>query len=378
LCARLVVATVATVARNDSDTEVAVARQPSETGSAEESDAPLEELEIEDEDDLGDDLEEAEAVERSAASDALWTDVRIQPIEIALQAGVGFTLRAYRLSTDLREPELGDREDDFLPTGRDLTEDEELDEHELPEMDEDELTRQALAAAAEADGSTDTTDGKSADPDKPALTTPEPAAETTAGATGEDKAAQTASESSADETDAEEADAEEEEEAAEPEEVPVFLSEGGKLLIFRSAEGLVEYIRGEHDHELRQLDTWNELRQRVEPEDVVPLDEDRYELDLVVENLRAGHDAVDPELIIQAGEVSRDIGYALRLQSVINSLAPGSPLDDLDEGLRDVETGGFRSFFARRRVRKIEAQTTAALGWRTVIGKISAVVDWRD
>jgi len=168
------------------------------------------------------------------------------------------------------------------------------------------------------------------------------------------------------------------EESAEPEDVPVFLAERGKLLLFRSAEGLVEYVRGEHDHELSQLDSWAELRERIEAEDIVPLDEDRYELDLVVENLRGGHDAVDPELIIQAGEVSRDIGFALRLQPVINALAPGSPLDDLDEGLRVVETGGFRSFFARRRVRKIEAQTTAALGWRTVIGKISAAVDWRN
>jgi hypothetical protein len=260
------------------------------------------------------------------------------------------------LSTEIREPELGDRDDDF-PT-RAVAEDEELDEADLPEMDEDELTAQALAAGrdgepVEADADTDTTD--------------EPV---TATAVETDEA-----EPAAADTDEDEA---EEEESAEPEDVPVFLAERGKLLLFRSAEGLVEYVRGEHDHELSQLDSWAELRERIQAEDIVPLDEDRYELDLVVENLRGGHDAVDPELIIQAGEVSRDIGFALRLQSVINALAPGSPLDDLDEGLRVVETGGFRSFFARRRVRKIEAQTTAALGWRTVIGKISAVVDWRN
>jgi hypothetical protein len=62
----------------------------------------------------------------------------------------------------------------------------------------------------------------------------------------------------------------------------------------------------------------------------------------------------------------------------MTSLASGSPLDDLDEGLRTVEAGGFGAFFARRRLRKIDPQTTAALSWRTVIGKISAAVDWRD
>jgi hypothetical protein len=351
-----------------------VARQPSETGSAEDSEAALEELgldaEVEDEDIDGDD-----DAARSAASDALWTDVRVQPIEVSLTSGTGFTLRAYRLSTEVREPDLGDREDDF-PSLRAVPDDVELDEEELPEIDEDELTAQALAAGKDGEpaveGRTDArhrtdddgddddkADGGDADREPVVTEEPEVAAV----------------DAEADVDDADEAEAEEH---VEPEEVPVFLSEGGKLLLFRSPEGLVEYVRGEHDHELAQLDSWAELRERIEPEDIVPLDEDRYELDLVVENLRGGHDAMDPELIIQAGEAARDIGFALRLQSVINALAPGSPLDDLDEGLRAVEAGGFGSFFARRRVRKIEAQTTAALGWRTIIGKISAVVDWRD
>ena len=97
-----------------------------------------------------------------------------------------------------------------------------------------------------------------------------------------------------------------------------------------------------------------------------------------MENLRGGHDAWDPSLIIKAGEVARDLGYALRLEAVIGALSPGSPLDDLDEGLRTVESGGLGAFFARRRLRRIGAQTTAALGWRTIIGKISAAVDWRN
>ena len=54
----------------------------------------------------------------------------------------------------------------------------------------------------------------------------------------------------------------------------------------------------------------------------------------------------------------------------------GSPLDDLDEALRSAAAGGVGSFFGRRRLRKIGAQQ-ATLGWRTIIGKISAAVDWR-
>jgi hypothetical protein len=97
----------------------------------------------------------------------------------------------------------------------------------------------------------------------------------------------------------------------------------------------------------------------------------------VVENLRGGHDTWDLPLLIAAGEVARDLGYALRLKAVILALSPGSPLDDLDESLRAAESGGMGGFFGRRRLRKIGAQQ-ASLGWRSIIGKISAAVDWRD
>jgi hypothetical protein len=116
---------------------------------------------------------------------------------------------------------------------------------------------------------------------------------------------------------------------------------------------------------------------RVQSSDIDPLPEDRYELDLVVENLRGGHDTWDLPLLIAAGEVARDLGFALRLKPVILALSPGSPLDDLDEALRTAEGGGMGGFFGRRRLRKIGAQQ-ASLGWRSIIGKISAAVDWRD
>jgi hypothetical protein len=149
------------------------------------------------------------------------------------------------------------------------------------------------------------------------------------------------------------------------------------LLLFSTAEELVAFVKSDADHDLTQLDTWESLRRRITASAVVPAGQDRYELDLVVENLRGGHDAWDSELLISAGEIARDLAYALRLEPVRTALAPGSPLDDLDEALRASAEGGVGGFFARRRMKKIGAQQ-AALGWRTIIGKISAAVDWRD
>ena len=284
---------------------------------------------------------------------AFWEELRIDPVEIALPGGTGFTLRAYRMSNDLTPTDTSDRDEDdpFSARARREEEDDEADlftDEELAEQAEAagrEERRKARAGDADEDDDADAADKDETDED-----------ETVAHAEDEDV---------------------EEEEEEETEEVPVFLTHRGKLLIFRSAEGLVSFIRSGAPHDLAQIDTWTTLADRVEPVNVAPLDEDSYELDLVVENLRGGHDSWDPPLIIEAGEVARDLAYALRLPAVLDMLSPGNSLDDLDEALRGVVNGGISGFMARRRLRKIGAQT-ASLGWRTIIGKISAAVDWRD
>src|SRR5262249_49162474 len=149
-----------------------------------------------------------------------------------------------------------------------------------------------------------------------------------------------------------------------------------KIYLFHNPEKLIEFVRSEAEHDLTQLDTWDDLVERVTPDDVVPVPDDTYELDLVVENLRGGADAWDTALILRAGELARDVGFALRMPVVINAMATGSPLDDLDEALRAADKGGFSGLLARRRLRKIPAQQSA-LAWRTVIGRISAAADWR-
>jgi hypothetical protein len=280
------------------------------------------------------DAEETESG-RPASTDELWSAVRIDPVEIALPKGVGYTLRAYRPADEVTATDVSGRETDIFPERRPerVVDDEEAD------LDED----------FEDEGFDE--DDQTFDDD----------------------------ESELDEAEDEEEDDEDEEdeETDEAEEVPVFLGHAGHVYLFRSAEGLVEFVRSDAEHDLTQLDTWPELVKRISAEDVAPLAEDTYELDLVVNNLRGGRDAWDAALLIQAGEVARDLGYALRLDSVVDALSPGSPLDDLDEALRSVEAGGVGGFLARRRLKKIGTEA-APLSWRSIIGNISSVVDWRD
>jgi hypothetical protein len=255
-----------------------------------------------------------------------WAEAGIDPVKVALpNAVIGYTLRAYRPAGEV------------TPT-----------DAPVAEQDEDDLfaAREQARIGSERRFDTIVDDHDTAEfpPDEP---------------------------------DPSEFAAEEEEEAATDEEVPLFLSHRGKLLLFGSAESLVEFIRSGAPHDMEQLECWPAVRKEVQPTDVAPSDEDTYELDLVVENLRGGHDAWDLALLISAGEFARDVGYALRLHTVLAAMAAGSPLDHLDEVMRATAAGGIGAMLARRKLRRIGAQQ-ASLGWRAVIGKISHAIDWRD
>ncbi len=289
---------------------------------------------------------EPDATASADAARALWDELRIDPVEIALPAGTGYTLRAYRPASELTPTDVAERDadDPFLARRQAVEADDEDENEDLGILDED--VAREFAESDDEEKRAKRGDGDGAD--------------------------------DAEKGDAENEDTDEEAaDEADDEEVPAFLTHRGRLLLFKTPESLVSFVRSGAPNDLSQLDSWNELSERVEPADIAPRDEDIYELDLVVENLRGGHDTWDPTLLIEAGEVARDLAYALRLPAVLDMLSAGSSLDDLDEALRASVNGGIGGFMGRRRLKKIGAQT-ASLGWRTIVGKISAIVDWRD
>lgn len=152
--------------------------------------------------------------------------------------------------------------------------------------------------------------------------------------------------------------------------VPVFLGSDGVAYAFQSTEGLVDFLRSDEPHDLSELPGWDDVKTADEI-DVTPDEMGIYQLDLVVTMLRAGADSWDAELLVLAGECARDLGKYAELPDVLAALAPGSPLDALDDDLRN---GGI---LARRRLRKLDGDTLA-IGWRSVISRLGAAVDFRD
>jgi DNA-directed RNA polymerase delta subunit len=281
---------------------------------------------------------------RSTRTEKLWADVRVDPVEIALPGGVGYTLRAYRSSAEIAQPEMGPATED--------------------DLDDFDAASAAVARRRRGSSADDESDVEELDEDVEEL--------------DEDELDEDEDEDEAEEDEDEEDEEEEDEEDEEVvQDVPVFLGRGGRVFLFHSPDKLVEFVKSGAEHDLSQIDSWGTLVKRITSKDVVPLEDDTYELDLVVENLRGGPDAWDSALILKAGEIARDLSFALRIDPVVISLAAGSPLDDLDEALRSAEAGGIGSLFAKRKLRKIPAQQSS-LAWRTIIGKISAAADWRD
>jgi len=308
---------------------------------------------------------------RPADVDELWAAARIDVVEIALPGGVGYTLRAYRSEDDVETTDISEREVDHFPDrhrpvrsydhDEKAIRDDEDDDTEVHDFDAD------FAAAGDETGELDPAeldDELDEDVDE------------TDDALDSDEDDELDEDEESDEDGAEAAAGEDEEELA-PEEIPIFLGYRGKLLLFRSPEGLLKFIKSDAPHDLAQLAAWPELAEKVTVDDLTPLEEDTYELDLVVSNLRGSRDSWDANLIIRAGEVARDIGRSFELEQVENALAAGSPLDDLDEALRASLAGGVGGFFGRRKLKKIGTEA-APLSWRSIIGKISGIVDWRD
>jgi hypothetical protein len=270
---------------------------------------------------------------RSDEVEEYWDDLDLEVVEIALPRGVGLTLRQYRVveETDTAADD-DDDEDAVDEVTADAEDDEDRDDQRDKDSDRD-------SDEDDADEITDLDDEDEDDEDsddendrgrKPARTGP----------------------------------------AAGEEEV-VMLTTERSLHLFRSPEGLVAFVKSGAPHDLSDAPGWDRLVSTIEVNLVVPDDEDRYELDLVVDNLRGGPDVWERDLIVGAGEIARDVAYACRLPDVLKVLAPGSPLDDLDEALRK------SGFFARRKLRRL-GRDQVSLGWRTVIGKMSSAVTWHD
>lgn len=164
--------------------------------------------------------------------------------------------------------------------------------------------------------------------------------------------------------------------------VASFLSRGGRLLLFRTAEGLARFVREESGHDLADPSGWREdtaARDRVAAAVLAAVAGGTtisYELDLVPTNLAGTSDEWIADLLLPARDVMAELAGALNLPRIRASLADGEYLDRFDDALRvSLHAGRFSG--ARRRLRSFESSRLTTQ-WRQLIRWLEQAVEWRD
>ncbi|WIM87763.1 primosomal protein [Candidatus Mycobacterium wuenschmannii] len=112
---------------------------------------------------------------------------------------------------------------------------------------------------------------------------------------------------------------------------PIFLGRNGRISVFSSERALARYLADEHDHDLSDLSTYDDIRTAATDGSLhVDITEDNvYVLSGLADDLAGGPDAVDHEQLDLAVEFLRDLGEYSEDTTVEKALAADQPLGTL-------------------------------------------------
>ncbi len=109
---------------------------------------------------------------------------------------------------------------------------------------------------------------------------------------------------------------------------PLFLGRNGRISVFPSERALARYLADEHDHDLSELSTYDDIRAAATDGslDVGVTADNIYVLTGLADDLADGPDAVDREQLDLVVEFLRDVGDYSQEDTVDKALAADSPL----------------------------------------------------
>ena len=109
---------------------------------------------------------------------------------------------------------------------------------------------------------------------------------------------------------------------------PIFLGRNGRISVFGSERALARYLADEHDHDLSDLATYDDIRTAATDGSlrVDVNDENVYVLTGIADDLADGPDAIDRDQLALAVELLRDVGDYSEDSTIDDVLEPGTPL----------------------------------------------------
>ena len=112
---------------------------------------------------------------------------------------------------------------------------------------------------------------------------------------------------------------------------PIFLGRNGRISVFSSERALARYLADEHDHDLSDLSTYDDIRTAATDGSlaVEVTDDNIYVLSGLADDIADGPDAVDRDQLDLAVELLRDIGDYSEESTVDKALETSRPLGKL-------------------------------------------------
>ncbi|KAA8967395.1 primosomal protein [Mycobacterium sp.] len=112
---------------------------------------------------------------------------------------------------------------------------------------------------------------------------------------------------------------------------PIFLGRNGRISVFTSERALARYLADEHDHDLSDLSTYDDIRTAATDGSLrIDITEDNvYVLTGLADDFADGPDAVDREQLELAVELLRDVGDYAEDNTVDKALATEQPLGQM-------------------------------------------------
>ncbi|MEU7752223.1 hypothetical protein AB0B57_19410 [Micromonospora sp. NPDC049101] len=148
----------------------------------------------------------------------------------------------------------------------------------------------------------------------------------------------------------------------------------GHLLLFRSVASMRTYLARVEAHELSGVPGWESILDRIGDAAFEPDDEHFYEFDLILHSLRFPPMQWVPALFVAHRDVVGEIAEAFRLDDVLNLLAAGSPLDQLDNLFR-VADRPLAGWAARRHLASQPGAQVSTV-WRRAVREVEEHVRW--
>ncbi len=121
---------------------------------------------------------------------------------------------------------------------------------------------------------------------------------------------------------------------------PIFLGRNGRISVFSSERALARYLADEHDHDLSDLSTYDDIRTAATDGSLrVEVTEDNiYVLTGLADDIADGPDAVDRDQLELAVEFIRDVGDYSEDDTVDRLLSADRPLGKLVEHILDSDS----------------------------------------